>query len=78
MDFDAAIKAHLELRRRNARLEPRLPLDRYRGAAPIDSAQPLDPEASRALEETQQSSPTWLAGRESEADANSGWAWQDG
>jgi hypothetical protein len=28
--FESVIKEHLELRRRNARLESRLPLDRYR------------------------------------------------
>jgi len=30
MEFDDVINEHLELRRRNARLEPTLPLDRYR------------------------------------------------
>jgi hypothetical protein len=78
MDFDDAIKDHLELRRRNAPLERRLPLARYGGAVPVGSAPSLDRRPSRVLEETQEHAPAWLAASESEPDADSDWGWEDG
>jgi hypothetical protein len=78
MDFDDAIKDHLELRRRNARLEQTLPLGRYRGEAMRGQALPFDRRAAGLLEETQEYAPAWLAGPESETDAESEWGWEDG
>src|SRR2546421_4622459 len=78
MDFDDAINDHLELRRRNAPLERRLPLARYRDALPVGRAQSLDRRAARGLEEAHQYAPARLAASESEADADSHWGWGDG
>ena len=56
MDLQETINEHLELRRRNARLEQSLPLDRYRSAPAATEPAPEPPE----LEETQESIPGWL------------------
>ena len=77
MEFDDAINDHLELRRRNAPLERRLPLARYRDALPVGRAQSLDRRPSRVLEETQEYAPAWLAASESEPEADSDWGWED-
>ena len=78
MDFDDAIKDHLELRRRNALLERRLPLARYRGAVPVGNAPSFERRPSRVPEETQEYAPVWLAALESDSDSDSDWAWEDG
>jgi hypothetical protein len=55
VDLQDIINEHLELRRRNARLEESLPLDRYRSEpAATDSA--LEP-PERFLDETEEFTP---------------------
>ena len=56
MDLQDIINQHLELRRRNARLEQSLPLDRYRSEPAATDPGPEPPE----LDETQESIPIWL------------------
>jgi hypothetical protein len=56
--FSDAINDHLELRRRNASLEPQLPLDRYRAHDPANHSL-FRPEAQARLEETQEFLPEW-------------------
>ena len=56
--FDSAINDHLELRRRNAALEARLPLDRYRSEETSNHSL-FRPEAEARLEETQEFVPDW-------------------
>ena len=58
MEFDDVINEHLELRRRNARLEPTLPLDRYRTDR---NGQSPNRQAQAPAEETEDFSPGWLA-----------------
>ena len=51
--FADAIQEHLELKRRNARLEWTMPLNRYRVAAvDVDKHRLFNPEAEARLEET--------------------------
>jgi hypothetical protein len=68
MEFTDAINEHLELRRRNAQLEPTLPLERYRTDPRARNERPLHPHAETAPEETVETSPAWPA--PSEADRN--------
>jgi hypothetical protein len=56
--FSDAINDHLELRRRNASLESKLPLDRYRTEATMNHSL-FRPEAEARLEDTQEFSPVW-------------------
>ena len=64
--FDDAINDHLELRRRNACLEPTLPLDRYRTEETSNHSL-FRPEADARLEETQDFGPDWPMLGEGEA-----------
>ena len=75
MDLHDAIDHHLDLRQRNARLEDKLPLARYRGDS-ADGAPAAERQPSRALEETQEHAPVWRAAPESESD-DSDWGWED-
>lgn len=68
--FSDAINDHLELRRRNAELEPQLPLDRYRSAETSNHSL-FRPEAEARLEETQEFVPDWPT--LGERDALDGW-----
>jgi hypothetical protein len=52
MDFDDAIRQHRELQRRNAGLEPTMPLERYRAQMPSREGVPFDPQPEAADEET--------------------------
>ena len=56
--FSDAINHHLELRRRNASLEPQLPLDRYRSQETSNHSL-FRPEAEARLEDTQEFVPDW-------------------
>jgi hypothetical protein len=62
VDFQDVINEHLELRRRNARLEHSLPLDRYRSGLPATDPVAALPE--RFLDETEEVTPGWLPVRE--------------
>jgi hypothetical protein len=73
MDLHEAINHHLQLQERNAGLEDRLPLARYRGDL-VDSAASLEP--WRVLEETQEYAPAWLAEPESKSE-DTDWGWED-
>ena len=66
--FSDAINEHLELRRRNARLEPDLPLARYRSEE-ISNHSLFRPEAEARLEDTQEFLPTWPVRDEDAVDA---------
>ena len=66
MDFDDAINDHLELRRRNGRLERRLPLSRYRGELLNGKPFPGDAPVQPVPEETQAYAPGWLAAPEAQ------------
>jgi hypothetical protein len=68
--FDSAINDHLELRRRNASLEARLPLDRYRPKATSNHSL-FKPEAEARLEETQDFVPDWPVPAERDAAVDS-------
>ena len=50
--FAHVIQDHLELKHRNARLEGRMPLDRYRAADPFDNHPLFKTEEQARLEET--------------------------
>ena len=67
MEFDDVINEHLELRRRNARLEQSLPIERYR-AKLANRNQPPRNRKPDAAEETEDALPGWAAA--SEPDAN--------
>jgi hypothetical protein len=67
MDFDEAITEHLELRRRNARLEPGLPLERYSQARSRDDL-PFNQQAEALPEGTRDVSPGSPASASAEAD----------
>ena len=56
--FSDVIKDHLELRRRNAGLEPTLPLDRYRTGETSNHSL-FRPEAEARLDDTQEFVPDW-------------------
>jgi hypothetical protein len=58
LDFQDIINEHLELRRRNARLEESLPLDHYR-SEPATTEPALEP-PERFLDETEEFTPDWL------------------
>jgi hypothetical protein len=58
LSFSDAINDHLELRRRNASLEARLPLDRYRTKETSNHSL-FKPEAEARLEDTQEFVPDW-------------------
>jgi hypothetical protein len=57
MEFDDVINEHLELRRRNASLEPTLPLDRYRTDR---NGRPPNQQAQARSEQTEDVSPGGL------------------
>ena len=75
MELHDAINHHLQLRERNAGLEARLPLARYRGDF-IDIAPALARQPVRVLEETQEHAPGWLAAPGSEGEDDD-WGWED-
>ena len=50
--FSQVIQEHLELKRRNARLEPELPLDEYKVQDPFDNHPLFKTEEQARLEET--------------------------
>ena len=50
--FARVIQDHLELRERNAALEPRMPLGRYKAADPFDNHPLFKSEEQARLEET--------------------------
>ena len=75
MDFDDAIKEHLELRRRNAQLEPALPLQRYHAQVRSTEHQPFNRQAEVLSEETQEFSPGWRASPEPGRDVGSSKLW---
>ena len=70
MAFDDAIKQHLELRRRNAQLEPALPLQRYHAQVTNTDHRPFNRQAEALSEETQEFSPGRLASAEPGHDIN--------
>jgi len=57
MELDKAIKEHLELRRRNAQLEPALPLERYYAQVPTTDDRSSNRQPEAPSEETQEFSP---------------------
>lgn len=61
MDFDDVINEHRELQRRNARLEPTLPLERYRAEVTCRDDLPFDRQADAADDQTRDLPPAWLA-----------------
>jgi hypothetical protein len=69
--FDSVINEHLELRRRNAALEAKLPLDRYRSEEATSNHSLFRPEADALLEETQEHVPEWVASGERETEIES-------
>jgi hypothetical protein len=74
MDFDEAIREHLELRRRNARLEPALPLEHYSQMTSRDEL-PFDRQVEALPEETQDFSPGSPASpKDRETDSSRLWA----
>jgi hypothetical protein len=75
MDFDDAIKEHLELRRRNARLEQAMPLERYHARVTNMDHRPFNRQAEPPTEETQEFSPDRLASTEPVRDADSSRLW---
>ena len=50
--FSRVIQDHLELKRRNAELEPAMPLDRYKAEDPFDNHPLFKTEEQARLEET--------------------------
>lgn len=66
--FNRIIEEHLELRRRNAELEPSMPLDRYRVADPFENHPLFKTEEQARLEDT-------LSGSEPAFDADMVLAW---
>jgi hypothetical protein len=66
--FSDAINDHLELRRRNARLEPELPLSRYLPEE-IGNHSLFRPEAEARLDDTQEFAPHWPLRDEDAVDA---------
>jgi hypothetical protein len=50
--FSKIIQDHLELKRRNAELEPAMPIDRYRSQDPFDNHPLFKTEEQARLEET--------------------------
>jgi hypothetical protein len=66
--FADAINDHLELSRRNARLESELPLARYRSEE-ISNHSLFRPEAEARLEDTQDFAPVWPLRDEDAVDA---------
>ena len=55
--FARVIQDHLELKRRNAELEPRMPLDRYQAEDPFDNHPLFKTEEQARLEETMDGEP---------------------
>lgn len=55
--FARVIQDHLELKRRNADLEPRMPLDRYQAEDPFDNHPLFKTEEQARLEETMDGEP---------------------
>jgi hypothetical protein len=66
--FSKVIQDHLELKRRNARLDQELPLDRYKSEDPFDNHPLFKTEEQARLEET-------MDGIESEVMSETGFAW---
>ncbi|MGE5274620.1 MAG: hypothetical protein ACM3QU_12800 [Verrucomicrobiota bacterium] len=75
MDFDDAIREHLELRRRNARLEPELPLQRYHAQLTNTDHGPFNRQAEALSEETQELSPGRPVSPEPGRDIDSSQLW---
>ena len=74
MEFDDVINEHLELQRRNAQLEPTLPIERYR----TDSTHPNEPllnhaAASQTPEDSPPSQLAAQADRTPDTDASRFW-----
>lgn len=55
--FARVIQDHLELKRRNADLEPRMPIDRYQAEDPFDNHPLFKTEEQARLEETMDGEP---------------------
>jgi len=55
--FARVIQDHLELKRRNAELEPRMPIDRYQAEDPFDNHPLFKTEEQARLEETMDGEP---------------------
>jgi hypothetical protein len=68
MEFDDAINEHLELQRRNARLEHSLPIEHYRSELATKN-QPGNPQPE-AAEQTEDALPGWPAEDEREQSRN--------
>jgi hypothetical protein len=75
MDFDDAIKEHLELRRHNAQLEPAMPLQPYHAQVTNTDHPPFNRQAEALSEETQEFSPGQLASPEPGRDIDSSQLW---
>jgi hypothetical protein len=75
MDFDDAINEHRELQRRNARLEPALPLERYRAQVTSTHPLPFNQQAEAPSEETQDLSLGRLASPIADHDTDSSRLW---
>jgi hypothetical protein len=52
LSFAKVIEQHLELKRRNAALDPEMPLDRYKNADPFENHPLFKSEEQARLEET--------------------------
>ena len=61
MEFDDVINEHLELRRRKARLEQSLPLERYRADLMTGNGHPRNRKTQAPSEQTEDFSPGWPA-----------------
>lgn len=55
--FARVIQDHLELKRRNAELEPQMPIDRYQAEDPFDNHPLFKTEEQARLEETMDGEP---------------------
>jgi hypothetical protein len=66
--FSKVIQDHLELKRRNAKLEPELPIGRYKSEDPFDNHPLFKTEEQARLEET-------MDGIESEVMSHAGFTW---
>jgi hypothetical protein len=77
MEFDDVINEHLELQRRNARLEQSLPLERYRTQPTARNDSPPKRQAEAVPEQTEDFSPGWLTqsepARNNDADSSQLW-----
>jgi hypothetical protein len=75
MEFTDAINAHLDLRRRNAQLEPTLPLERYRTDLRARNDRPLNGQTQAASEKMEAGSAAASGEAETNRDTDSSRLW---